>query len=244
MMPARILSACLISAAAAVMLSVQQPAPEADSPYSTEFLLGRFDPAGNPDFSLIPTAYTSKSGIFMKSAALQDFIRMYDAALKDGHRLSIISATRNFDYQKQIWERKWNDGKFAHLKGPARAREILTYSAMPGTSRHHWGTDIDINSVNPADFDTGSQQKVYQWLCTHAAGYGFYQTYTTKSHGRTGYEEEKWHWSHTEARSILSAYNAKIGHTAITGFSGSEYAAEIDVIGLYVNGIDSAMKLP
>ena len=31
---------------------------------------------------------------------------------------------------------------------------------MPGTSRHHWGTDIDFNSVDPAYFKTATGIKV------------------------------------------------------------------------------------
>ena len=31
----------------------------------------------------------------------------------------------------------------------------MNYSAMPTASRHHWGTDVDINSVDPEDFETG-----------------------------------------------------------------------------------------
>ncbi|MBL7942223.1 MAG: M15 family metallopeptidase [Flavobacteriales bacterium] len=215
-----------------------------DSPYTDEFLLGQFDPARDPGFSLIEKNYTGKSGIYMKTTAYEAFKKMHAAAKADGITLTIISATRNFDYQKQIWERKWNDAKFSQWKGADRAREILKYSSMPGTSRHHWGTDIDLNSVTPSDFTTGPHKKVYDWLKAHAAEYGFYQTYTD-SPGRTGYQEEKWHWSYmAEGQMMLKLYNLKITPEKITGFLGSEFAGELNVIRDYVNGIDPALLDP
>ena len=75
-----------------------------------------------------------------------------------------------------------------------RARMILTYSSMPGTSRHHWGTDMDLNKDNNGYFATGEGLKVYEWLQAHAHEYGFCQPYTPKGPNRPeGYNEEKWH---------------------------------------------------
>ena len=49
---------------------------------------------------------------------------------------------------------------------------------MPSTSRHHWGTDIDLNSLNNSYFSSGKGLKEYDWLTTNANHYGFYQVYT------------------------------------------------------------------
>jgi len=105
--------------------------------------------------------------------AYEAWKKMHAAAAKDGVNLIIISATRNFDYQKGIWERKWNDAKYKGKTDTETALNILKYSSMPGTSRHHWGTDVDFNSVTPSYFTSGNGKKVYTWLLKNAATYGF-----------------------------------------------------------------------
>ena len=65
---------------------------------------------------------------------------------------------------------------------------------MPGTSRHRWGTDVDMYSLENYDFDFGNGKIIYDWLVDNAASYGFCQPYTA---GRcAGYNEERWHWSY------------------------------------------------
>ena len=75
---------------------------------SKEYLMGKFDPSTREDFSLIEAKHTSKTGIYMRSDAYKAFSEMHAAAKKEGINLNIVSATRPFDYQKQIWEGKWN----------------------------------------------------------------------------------------------------------------------------------------
>jgi LAS superfamily LD-carboxypeptidase LdcB len=168
---------------------------------------------------------------------------MAEAAKKEGVVLSVLSATRNYDYQKGIWERKWNGAKYKGWKDADIASDILKYSSMPGTSRHHWGTDLDFNSVEPSYFKTGNGKKVYDWLQKNAASFGFYQTYTSKENGRTGYNEEAWHWSYLPlAKDFLTQYNQLISYTDFSGFKGSATAKELNVIEVYVNGIEKALK--
>ncbi len=49
---------------------------------------------------------------------------------------------------------------------------------MPQASRHHWGTDVDINSVEPEYFESGQGLKEYTWLQENAWKFGFCQPYT------------------------------------------------------------------
>ena len=86
----------------------------------------------------------------------------FNKAKRDSIDLKIISGTRNFYEQKAIWNRKWN--LYNNLNPIHRAKKILEYSSMPSTSRHHWGTDIDLNSLNNSYFNTGKGLKTYQWL--------------------------------------------------------------------------------
>jgi zinc D-Ala-D-Ala carboxypeptidase len=175
---------------------------------------------------------------------------MRTAAAAAGVRLVILSATRNFDRQKIIWEDKWtgkrqvNGGNLSlTVQDPKqRALTILRYSSMPGTSRHHWGTDMDLNAFENDYFASGQGLKEYQWLQAHAAEYGFCQPYTAKGEDRPdGYEEEKWHWSYVPlSRLYLVAYTAKVNPADIQGFAGAAVAADIEVIRKYVLGVNTA----
>ncbi|MDZ4823724.1 MAG: M15 family metallopeptidase [Flavobacteriales bacterium] len=206
-------------------------------------LLGKFTPSSHPDFVKIDAAYASNGGMYMRKEAYDSFLKMYEAAKKENIVLTIISATRNFDRQKTIWEKKWKLEKYKGWKDFDKAKDILNYSSMPGTSRHHWGTDIDLNSVSPKDFETGGQKKVYEWLVKNASSFGFSQTYTAKTAGRTGYSEEKWHWSYMPlAKKFLADYNRQISYTDITDFSGCAQAQPLEVIREYVNGIEVGLK--
>ncbi|GAB4418763.1 MAG: M15 family metallopeptidase [Bacteroidia bacterium] len=218
------------------------------------YLLGRFDPAQDSLFVRIEDAYSGGSarGAYMHREAYAAFVDMHAAARRDGVVLTILSATRNFDRQQAIWEEKWTGRRLVGgqdlartIADPAeRARTILRYSSMPGTSRHHWGSDIDLNAFENSYFATGKGLREYTWLQTHAAAYGFGQPYTAKGpHRPDGYEEEKWHWSYLPvARRYLAAYQAQIDPAAIRGFAGAETARDIDVIGKYVLGIDPVCK--
>jgi len=53
---------------------------------------------------------------------------------------------------------------------------------MPGTSRHHWGSDVDLYSLEDIDFLKGNGKIIYQWLTDNAASYGFCQPYTAGRH--------------------------------------------------------------
>lgn len=216
--------------------------------YSSEYLLGKFNQKTDTSFALIPMKYCSKEGMYLRKETIAAFVKMYDAAKKEGVNLKIISATRNFNEQKSIWEAKWNGTRLVNgnnlaqtIKDPVeRAKIILRYSSMPGTSRHHWGTDMDLNSLENAYFTTAEGKKTYEWLKKYAAHYGFCQPYSVKNETRpNGYEEEKWHWSYMPLSSVLlKEYSGKIKPESITGFTGSETAAKLNVIEFYVNGIN------
>ena len=115
---------------------------------------------------------------------------------------------------------------------------------MPSTSRHHWGTDIDINSLEPSYFASGKGLKEYTWLVNNAHRFGFCQVYDDmKKTGRTGYQEEKWHWSYLpESTKFLNEYHAKITYADIKGFKGSNLASKINFIPTFVDGISKKCK--
>ncbi len=117
---------------------------------------------------------------------------------------------------------------------------ILLYSSMPGTSRHHWGTDFDINELKNSYYDKGDGKIVYTWLKQHAHKYGFCQPYTKGR--KKGYEEEKWHWSYIPVARILQKdWNRFYRDNSDSfikdlSFAGSDTSAHLAPI--YVNSIN------
>ena len=216
------------------------------------YLTGKFDPALRNDFASIPTKYALTSNkIYLRKETLDAFLKMQEAALKDEITLQIASATRNFKYQKDLWEKKWNGVTLVEGKnlsktipdGEKRFEKILEYSAAPSTSRHHWGTDIDINGASPEYFNSTKGKAEYDWLVKNAPLFGFCQTYNKKGeNGRvSGYKEERWHWSYLPlARNFTQEYKNLVKEEDIKGFLGEEYAPNLNLIDDYVLSINSA----
>jgi zinc D-Ala-D-Ala carboxypeptidase len=226
--------------------------PLVDGAFDANYLMGKFDPAIHPDFVRIAPKYTTIPSAYLRNDAYEAFKKMYADAEKAGIRLTIISATRNFAAQKNIWEKKWTGKMMANganlaktIADPTqRALKILDYSSMPGTSRHHWGTDMDfVNLTNPY-FEKGKGVKIYEWLLKNAHLYGFCQPYTAMNAARpTGYHEEKWHWSYQPISQKLTAiYPKTVQDDQIVGFLGAETAKNIAVIKNYVQGINQSCK--
>ena len=120
-------------------------------------------------------------------------------------------------------------------------KKIMLWSSMPSTSRHHWGTDIDINGFEKY-FDGKNEKanKEYEWLVNNAPSFDFCQVYTEKRDGKrtTGYNEEKWHWSYMPLSSdYLKKYEKLITYNDIRGFSASEFAEDLNIIKEFVLGI-------
>ncbi|HIO96896.1 MAG TPA: D-alanyl-D-alanine carboxypeptidase family protein [Leucothrix sp.] len=207
------------------------------------YLMGKFIPAKHEAFVRVPKKYANRSGYYLRKEALNAYIQMHKAARKDGVKLIIRSATRNFNYQKGIWERKWRKQKRSR-SAKNKALNILRLSSMPGTSRHHWGTEVDLNAFNNKWFESGDGLKLFNWLNKNASKYGFQRPYTKKDSKRpTGYNEEKWHWSFTPL-SIPMIRDARLAldDTKIMGFSGSDTAKSIGVVKKYILGISKSCQ--
>lgn len=213
------------------------------------YLLGKFDPETMEHFFAIPTKYgISGYKMYLREEALNAFMQMSDAAAKENVDIKIASATRNFDYQKNIWNQKWTGVTLQDSKNLAKSipdeverfKKILEYSAVPGTSRHHFGTDIDINDANVEYFKTERGEKVYAWLLQNAFRFGYCQVYTLKGTTRpTGYNEEKWHWSYIPvAKNLTQEYMRLVKNEDIKGFNGDESVSKFNLIDDYVLGIN------
>ncbi|MGD9842356.1 MAG: M15 family metallopeptidase [Steroidobacteraceae bacterium] len=147
---------------------------------------------------------------------VSSYLAMADAARLDGIALQPCSAYRSFASQLQIWNRKWRgerplygrDGlalNYAELSPDQLLEAILTWSAIPGGSRHHWGSDLDLIDTAavpagytvqliPAEYATdGVFARLTGWLNQHAIKFGFFRPYRTD---RGGVIPEPWHFSY------------------------------------------------
>lgn len=129
---------------------------------------------------------------------------MKNAAKKDGINMQIVSAYRSYDSQKRIWNRKYKRFRNEGLSPTQAIEKIIQYSTLPGTSRHHWGTEIDLIDSLPQvegdvllekHFHGGSYTRLRLWLEKHASHYGFELVYTQDSL-RKGFLYEPWHYSY------------------------------------------------
>nr|WP_321231782.1 M15 family metallopeptidase [uncultured Psychroserpens sp.] len=152
----------------------------------------------------------------LRKEAYDAFLRLTTEALKSDIRIQSVSSYRSFSHQNRIWERKYKRNIANGLSPKKSIKKIIEYSTIPGTSRHHWGTDIDLidanvkqpsNVLNPAHFEgTGCFSKFKNWMDEHANDFGFYLVYTNKDK-RKGFKYEPWHYSYKPlSKSYLNDY--------------------------------------
>ena len=208
------------------------------------YLSGKFNPAKHPAFVKVPKRFANRKGYYLREEAFDAFKQMHAAARKDNVNLIIRSATRNFDYQKWIWNRKWKEKSKSIPNQKRRVKNILKYNSMPGTSRHHWGTEVDLNSFNNGWFTYGKGLKLFKWMNNNAHKYGFHRPYTIKNDQRsTGYKEEKWHWSYTPlSKLMLADVEGLLTDKKISGFSGSEHAVSLSIVKNYIFAVDPSCR--
>lgn len=144
------------------------------------------------------------------------FLAMRDAAARAGIALEAASSFRDFDQQVAIWNAKWcgerplldRQGRplaFDGLPEAARVDAILCWSAIPGGSRHHWGSDIDVidRAALPPGYkvqlvdgeyrDGGVFAGLTRWLDANMRRFGFFRPFRV-DHG--GVSPEPWHLSY------------------------------------------------
>lgn len=136
------------------------------------------------------------------------------AASAAGFDLQPVSGFRSFDRQLAIWNGKFNgqrplfdaDGRALdalQMSPDERVSAILLWSALPGASRHHWGTDVDlVDGASPpgrqanltaAEFAIGGPfHALSTWLEANAARFGFFRPFRGL---RSGVRAEPWHYS-------------------------------------------------
>lgn len=159
----------------------------------------------NPDISLsndfisnvdrvaIKDKYTSgsESSKYIDKRVKEHFENMCKAAADDGVTLISVSAYRSYNYQKNLYNRRVErcmreDG----LNEEAAKKKAATIVAVPGTSEHHLGLAVDINSVETSFENT----RAFRWLQEHAEEYGFILRFPKDKQNITKIIYEPWHY--------------------------------------------------
>jgi LAS superfamily LD-carboxypeptidase LdcB len=159
------------------------------------------------------------------------FLNLRRAAAGEGFDLIAASSYRDFARQLSIWNAKFTGAatlydaegqalESAGMAPPERIEAILLWSALPGASRHHWGTDIDVIDraaiapgyrvqLTAAEFAPGGPfARIAEWLEANAARFGFFRPYRG---ARSGVRPEPWHFSFAPvAESARRALDARV----------------------------------
>lgn len=167
----------------------------------------------------------NKSGnMYLQKNTATAFIALQKSALAAGIDCQIVSSFRSFERQLHIWNRKWrgelavlNDEQvpinMAELSDIEKCHAILRWSALPGASRHHWGTDIDVYDqaatsaaghklqLVPSEYaENGICGTLFNWLNEHAQEYGFTKPYAID---QGGIGVEPWHLSYAPVANLV-----------------------------------------
>ncbi|MCC2604445.1 M15 family metallopeptidase [Planctobacterium marinum] len=154
---------------------------------------------------------------YLHEAIVSDFLKLRQAANNAGVNLDIASSYRPVERQLLIWNEKWSGKRpllnrvgtpcdASALTDKEKLDTILIWSALPGTSRHHWGTDIDVYDA-PRIAESGKTLQLVpdeylpggpcgqlkRWMNDNLEAMGFYCPYATDN-GGVAYEP--WHISH------------------------------------------------
>ena len=164
----------------------------------------------------------------MQEEVYEAYERMRQAAAKEGIDIKVVSAHRSYHRQREIWNAKYKTLTLQGLPAKDAIQEIITYSTLPGTSRHHWGTDIDIiDNANPQSGDVLLAEKFYgdgpssalrSWMNRNAADYGFLEVYTDHPN-RKGFAHEPWHYTY---HSLSKAYLEVLTNQVISEIAKDE----------------------
>ena len=173
---------------------------------------------------------------YLHTNIVNDFVALQSAAASAGFDLCIASSFRDFNRQSAIWNAKFSNKRVVlnkaqqavelnSLSDIEKCTAIMLYSALPGASRHHLGTDLDIFDkravsndyelqLTPDEYQHGGPfAELSQWLDTHLAEFGFYRPY---QHDLGGVAPELWHISHiAQSEQLMRHLSVEVLHNCI-----------------------------
>ncbi len=169
-----------------------------------------------------PPLHEVEPGKYLQPDVAAAYLAMQQAAAADGLELRIASGWRDFRRQQAIFKAKLNGERpvfdaeqrvvnLSEFTLTEQIQAIMLYSALPGASRHHWGSDLDVwdlaavpadysLQLTPAEYGMGGPfARLSDWLSCHARQYGFFRPYRTY---RGGVAAEPWHLSYRPLASL------------------------------------------
>lgn len=120
----------------------------------------------------------------LRQEAYDAYIKMFEAAQKDGISFYITSPYRPYSSQKRLYT--------TYMQSYTQS-EVDSFSARPGYSEHQTGLAIDILAYG-YNFGTFEQSEQSKWLKDNAYKYGFILRYPEDKEAVTGYQYESWHY--------------------------------------------------
>jgi D-alanyl-D-alanine carboxypeptidase len=127
---------------------------------------------------------------------------MKKAAKKDGVNLYIISGYRTYQRQKNNFNTRYNLYKSQGYSDDEAYKKTAAIIAVPGTSEHHLGLAMDLNSLDQSFGNT----KAGKWLAKNSYKYGFILRYAADTTDITGIVYEPWHFRYV---SVGHAYKIR-----------------------------------
>ena len=147
------------------------------------------------------------------------FYALQRDALDAGFELAIASGFRDFERQRNIWNGKatgqrelldsaGNALPFDALSAAEVMLAILRWSALPGASRHHWGTDFDVYDKRAVSADYrlrlipeeaaagGVFAGLHRWLDQQIASDNSHAFFRPYQFDDDGIAPEAWHLSY------------------------------------------------
>ncbi len=152
-------------------------------------------------------------------------------AMDAGFSLAIASGYRDFVQQLTIWNQKVSGQRpvldknelpidITRISKTQLLFSILRWSALPGASRHHWGTDFDVYDLSAIDENyqlqltvqetekNGPFENFYRWLnkMLQDDACDFFRPY---SQDQGGVSPEPWHLSHKAESKLFEGIVSK-----------------------------------
>jgi LAS superfamily LD-carboxypeptidase LdcB len=157
-----------------------------------------------------------ESNLLIHREVLASLKKMREKAVGAGFSLKIASAFRSFEQQLNIWNAKAKGLRplldsngvaldYNSLSPTEVVYAILRWSALPGASRHHWGSDMDVYDISrmpegykvlllPQESETGGPfYDFHLWLDDNLEHFNFFRPY---AHDLGGIAPERWHLSY------------------------------------------------
>ena len=171
---------------------------------------------------IVPLEEGNPKGPRLHAKTKEDFLRLKERAQQENLDISVASGYRDYHRQLNIWNNK------ASGKTPLRNEEgdviptdkltqeelvftILRWSALPGFSRHHWGSDLDVYDSKtcpnpqllPREYQHGGPcHSLSLFLGKEMQRFGFFHPY---DRDRGGVCPEPWHISHKKVANPIQS---------------------------------------